>query len=353
MLYVNGRFLLQKQTGVNRFAYEICNAFVAMGVDFVLLCPRGDIDACYDVSKFMIVRCGWGNSHIWEQLALPLYWRGLKGDRLLLNFTSLGPVAIKQKVITIHDLAFIENPAWYSRLYVMVYKLLTPWSAATSRHILTVSDFSKGEIMRHLGVAEGKITVVYNAAARMFMEHKPEIVKKERYILAVSSIDPRKNFGMLLKAFARLNVRGLKLFVIGGHNAVFSSLDGISDNDCRVTWLGRVSDDELLNYYRNATCFVYPSVYEGFGIPPLEAMACGTPVVVSDIPPHREVCGDAALFANPNDETDIANKIEQLMNDRCLCEKMTELGFERCKKFAWEKSAAKVLDIVNEISRKQ
>lgn len=347
MIYINGRFLLQKQTGVNRFAYEICKAMLSLGAEFVILCPYGDIEDCYDVSTFKIIHCGWGTSHLWEQLSLPIVWKRINGHNILLNFTGIGPIAVKQKVITIHDLAFIENPAWYSRKYVMLYKLMTPWSAATSKHILTVSEFSKGEIVRHLNIPAEKITVVHNAVASKFSVGEACCRNKANYILAVSSIDPRKNFARLLKAFMKMHETEMKLYVIGGKSNVFaSSKDSQFENNDRIVWLGRVTDEELVEYYRNASCFVYPSLYEGFGIPPLEAMACGIPVVVSDIPPHREVCGDAALYVDPLDEVDIATKIQTFINDVSLRDKMINCALGRCSSFSWEESARKILDMV-------
>lgn len=345
MIYINGRFLLQEQTGVNRFAYEICKAMFSLGIDFTILFPRGKVKECYDISQFKAIQCGFGTSHVWEQFSLPFVWIRIKGEKKLLNFTSVGPVVIKQKVITIHDLAFIENPSWYSRKYVMLYKIMTPWSAKTSKHILTVSEFSKREIMRHLNIPAERISVVHNAVSSIFTKGEVDNSNKKNYILAVSSIDPRKNFVRLLKAFEKLHDKELKLYVIGGKSNVFSSSQDLQlNNNDRVIWLGHVSDQELLEYYRNTSCFVYPSLYEGFGIPPLEAMACGAPVVVSDIPPHREVCGDAALYTNPLDEDDIAEKIQIILEDKHLRNKKMSCAFERCSHFSWEKSAKKVIN---------
>lgn len=129
--------------------------------------------------------------------------------------------------------------------------------------------------------------------------------------MVVSSIDPRKNFSTLLKAFTQIKDKELKLYIVGGQANIYStSIKELCNNipTDRIKWLGRVTDSELKEYYANAHAFIYPSIYEGFGIPPLEAMACGTPTIVSDIPPLQEVCGEASLYVSPLDVEDIAKK---------------------------------------------
>lgn len=345
MFCINGRFLLQPQTGVNRFAYELCKAMLALKMDFVLLCPFGEIKDCYDVSKFRIIRFGWGKSHFWEQFILPFAFWKIRGEKILINFTGIGPVLVKRKIMTIHDLAFMVNSGWYSSSYVWVYRILTPLSVNTSMKVLTVSEFSKNEIVRLLALDKDKISVIYNAVSPLFQQEcdfDGDKKSKERYILAVSSIDPRKNFSTLLKAFSLLEDSDVKLYIIGNQNRIYATSveelgKGVSSE--RINWLGRVTDIELRDYYRNAVCFVYPSLYEGFGIPPLEAMACGTPTIVSDIPPLREVCGEAALFVNPLDEKDIADKIYMVLKDSKLRKSLREKGYKRYEMFDWRKSA--------------
>lgn len=344
--------MLQEQTGVNRFAYELCKALSESGTEFELLCPHGKIKGCYDTTGFPIRHCGWGKSHLWEQVFLSIFFLKARKRHLLVNLTGIGPIAVRNKVMTIHDLGFMVNPGWYLSSYIALYKALTPLSVATSQKVLTVSEFSKREIMRLLHVKEEKISVIYNAVPSSLTRPDTEDGKtpeKERYILAVSSIDPRKNFGTLLKAFALLEDTDIKLYIVGGQNRIYTTSvkelsAGIPAE--RVKWLGRVSDAELAGYYRNAACFVYPSLYEGFGIPPLEAMYAGTPVVVSDISPLREVCGDAAQYANPLDAKDIAEKISLVIYDRELRDKLRAKGHIRCREFDWKRSAGSLLETI-------
>ena len=244
MIYVNGRFLLQNLTGVNRFAYELCRAWAQMGIPFTLCCPPGPIKGCYDVSHFNIVVYGWGKSHVWEQLSLPLWFSRIKGEKVLVCFTGLGPLLVRKKIMTIHDLAFMANPDWYSRPYRTWYRMMTPLCASTSMKILTVSEFSKSEIMRRLSMDDEKIRVIYNAVSSRF--HASESSRRnagevtgEKYILAVSSIDPRKNFSMLLKAFSLIEDKNIKLYIVGGQAHIYStSIKELCDNipTDRIKW---------------------------------------------------------------------------------------------------------------------
>ena len=350
MIYINGRFLLQNQTGVNRFAYEICKALTAIGADFILLCPHGIVKDCYDITSFNIKYIGGGKSHFWEQLVLPFKWWSIRGEKLLINFTGIGPIFIRNKITTIHDLAFMVNPQWYSRTYRFIYRLLTPLSAYTAKKVITVSEFSKREIVRLLHLKENKIAVIYNAVSSNLLPNKQHDTGNTRgnYILAVSSIDPRKNFQRLLVAFDSVNKSDVELYIIGGQNNIYTtSIDKLEkglDNN-RIKWLGRVSDEELQMYYHNAVCFVYPSLYEGFGIPPIEAMANGCPTIVSDIPPLKEVCGEAALYIDPNDENDISKKMSEIIGNSALQESLRQRGYERYKKFNWVDSARKIIEL--------
>ncbi len=357
MVYVNGRFLLQPQTGVNRYAYELCRALKALGVAFIIICPSRKINSCYDVASFSIVHWGVGTSHFWEQFVLPFFFFNKGKKAVLLNFTGIGPILHRRKVITIHDLAFLINSSWYKRSYRLLYRFLTPLSAATSLKILTVSRFSKNEIIRLLHVKPAKIEVVYNAVPAFF--HTAQRIKQvsdskqRRYVLAVSSIDPRKNFERLLKVFHLLQDCQIDLYVVGGQSRVFASLFQ-QGNRCyleqaNVKWLGRVSDQELTELYRNASCFIYPSLYEGFGIPPLEAMAMGCPVIVSDIPVLHEVCGDAALYTDPADEEDIALKIKDLCSNDAFRNVLINKGLHRIGLYDWQVSARKILTVINHL----
>ncbi len=354
-LYINGRFLTQPMTGVERYAYNICKAMAALHQPFTIVCPKAPVHKDYEVSNLNIVHYGIGNSHFWEQCVLPFFLIGKK-KYLVVSFTGLGSLLIRHKIMTIHDLAFLKNPSWYSRTYYWYYRLMTPLAVKTSQHILTVSEFSKSEILHFYPFLKGeKISVVYNAIDRQLFRPIADIPVKgdlqshvsERFVLCVSSIDPRKNFSRLIEACQKLT--GAKLYIVGQYNRVFSQQKELDTNSNHIHFLGKVSDDELVRLYNQAACFVFPSLYEGFGLPPLEAMACGCPVLVSDIPVEREVCGNAAQYFNPLEANDILNAITQYLESAdVIKEKMRQKGYENIMRFSWKKSAEVLMKIVIE-----
>ena len=346
MIYVNGRFLTRPMTGVERYAYMVCKALAERGERFTIVCPKGTVALpCYDVTAMTVVYYGRGRSHVWEQCVLPFFFVGKK-DYLLFNFTGLGPVAIGSKVMTIHDLSFLENPKWFSLPYYLLYKLLTPIAARTSRHIITVSQFSKREILRFYPfIREEKISVVYCAADRQRFRRLDHVAPPtEPFALAVSSLDPRKNFARLVEAFEGMD--GYRLYIVGSKGRVFTGSSGSSSTSSNITFLGRVSDDELLRLYNQATCFVFPSVYEGFGLPPLEAMQCGCPVLAADIPVVHEVCGDAAEYFDPYDVESIRRAVRDFFarpdNDKAA---MRQRGYDNARRFSWSRAGEEILAI--------
>ncbi len=351
-LYINGRFLTQPMTGVDRYAYSICKALLELGYSYTLICPNKPFRADYDITGFHIVRFGWGNSHLWEQCVLPFYFIGKK-DYLVLGLMGLGSVLIPNKIMTIHDLAFIKNPSWYTKAYYCLYKLMTPLAARTSKHIITVSNYSKEEILRcYPFLKREQISVIYNAIDQQLFKPQPKAKSqkpKAPFILCVSSIDPRKNFARLIEACQ--DITDAKLYIVGNHNRVFNDQKSLQNTSDRIRFLGRISDNELVKLYNQAECFVFPSIYEGFGLPPLEAMACGCPVLVSDIPVLREVCSDAARYFNPFEPREILHTITQYLNDAdVIKEKMRQKGYENITRFSWEKSAKLVIQLIRKVS---
>lgn len=345
MIYINGRFLTQRMTGINRFAFELCKAMARLDISFQVITPHEILDS-YDISDFKIIKYGRGSSHIWEQIILPTFFIR-KHKYLLINFTGLGPIIIKKKVMTIHDIGFL-NTQWYSKSYHYFYSLFTPISAKRSIMILTVSEFSKNELIEKLKISSSKIEVIYNAVSENFIKNKINKslnFKKEDYILAVSSLNPRKNFNRLIEAFQIANVHQLKLYIIGECNKVFLNTE-IKDDYENIKYLGYVSEEELHLYYKNAIAFIFPSLYEGFGIPPLEAMALGCPTIVSNIPALKEVCGEAAIYIDPYDTIGIARTIENLIHNRNSLEKLKILGYDRVCKYSWDDSAVKLKDLL-------
>ena len=348
MIYINGRFLTQPMTGVERYAYNMCKAMAEQHQPVILICPHAPIQACYDVSGLQIVHYGRGNSHFWEQCILPFFFIGKK-NYVVVSFTGLGSILIRHKIMTIHDLSFLENPKWFSKGYYWWYKLMTPLAVRTSKHIITVSHFSKKEILKFYPFLKDQdISVIYCASDESRFHVLSQVPpSEERFALAVSSLDPRKNFSRLIDAFK--DIKDCKLYIVGSYNPAFSQQNSQSTQQNNICFLGRVSDEELLRLYNQASCFIFPSVYEGFGIPPIEAMCCGCPVLASDIPVIREVCGDAALYFNPNSAQDIQQTIQRfLTDDTGMRTSLIEKGHQNKDKFSWTKTAQSVTQLVQQ-----
>lgn len=336
-IYINGRFLTQNMTGINRFGYEICRSLAKLGIDFEVLVPNG-VKEDYDLSSINVRTLNLFSSHLWEQITLPLFLIGK--NALLINFSGLGPIFKTEQIITIHDLSFKINPSWFSKSYYFFYNLFTPIVARKAEKILTVSEFSKKEIERLLGVPPHKISVVYNAVSDSFLQKEAEVGTtdlSQPYILAVFSLDPRKNIDVLIQAYKESKIE-IPLYVIGGGNSVFGDLK-IKNMPYNIKFLGRVSDEELVAYYKNATLFVYPSLYEGFGLPPLEALMCGCRnVLLSDLEVFHEVYGDNVNYV----EGDSVNSLSAAMNKALLNENKSPNIEELRKRYSWDLVAQKI-----------
>lgn len=354
-IYINGRFLTQKVTGVQRYAAEMVAALdkllpgIAPDLAVSLLVPRGFLKNTLSLSNIKIVRVGRLSGHLWEQSELPLYLKTHKSD-LLLCLANTGPLSIKKQVLVLHDVAFLRNPAWFSRSFAAFYRTVIPLVAKKCRRVLTDSSFSKSEILNFIPISPDKVGVIPGGVTK-FAQASPQDTaygKPGEYILAVSSLDPRKNFARLIEAFHKAAVPGMKLVIAGPRNKNFSAA-GTEENakaDPAVVFTGHLSDKELASLYRGALFFVYPSLYEGFGLPPLEAMSCGCPVLVSDAASLPEVCGDAAFYVDPYSVDNIAAGITRLYKDAVLRSELVKKGKEQAGKFSWEKAARELAAVI-------
>ena len=311
--YINGRFLTQPITGVHRYAYERCRAMKEAGEAFVIVCPRGKLNEAYDLSGMEVIRFGFGRSHFWAQLVLPWFFLRKRGARLIC-FMGLAPLLVRHTEMTIHDLAFLHYPECFSRWYNLFYRQMTPLCARHAEVVRTVSETSKKDILAHYPfLPTDKVVVVPNKVNTAFF--CPADLQREGFLLAVASLDPRKNFRRLIEAVKVMP--DVKLKIVGGTSRVFAETD--LPQAANVEWLGRVSDEELRHLYRTAAGFVFPSLFEGYGLPPVEALACGCPVAVSDIPVLHETCdpwlkrGAKVLYFNPLDIESMRVTIENLM----------------------------------------
>lgn len=346
LILINGRFLSQRMTGIQRFAYEICCALQQIGVPFTILAPENICEE-YDLQSLSVEVISGKGSHFWEQVTLPRYMKRHYNGHFLLSLSGLSPIAYANTILTIHDISYLLRPRSYSWAYCLYYQIMTPLAAKRAKKILTVSQFSKQELIENLGLKAEKIEVVYNAVRPTPLFPREE---NERYLLAVGSLVPRKNIKRLLEAYCSMDKPDYALYIVGGMHAIYADAE-LSAYTMKkgVHFLGYVNGDKLTSLYRNATAYINPSLYEGFGIPLVEAMTQQCPVVVSDIPAFREVCGEAALYFRPTDIQDMQNKMNRLMHDEALQKRLAEQGIEQAKRFSWEQSASTIKQLINAI----
>lgn len=347
-IYINGRFLSHEMNGISRFSLEICKQLKKLNFKFKIVIPQWL--EYENIQGFEIVRFGNLKSHFWEQIDLLRFLKS-KQTPLLLNFSGLGSFWYKNQIIAIHDLSFYVNKNWFSKSYTLFYSLATPIVARRALKIITVSEFSKSEIVKYLHVDPNKIEVIYNGVSNDLKTTEVDDLLNPiitgKYILAVSSIDPRKNLQRLINAFSNLKT-DYKLVLVGKTFKHFNVKLSLKSE--KVIFTGFVSDNDLKNLYKNCQFFIYPSLYEGFGIPPLEAMKNGCPVIVSKIPSLIEVCGDSALYVDPYDEKDIERAILEIIYDSDLKSKLIAKATKRVDIFNWTTSGSKIFNLINNIT---
>jgi len=238
-------------------------------------------------------------------------------------------------VVTVHDLAVFRYPSAFGSWTRRFVPRAVPAMLRAATRIVAVSEFTATEVERLVGISRERMTVIPNAADGGFGPDGPSA--EGDYVLAVGTLEPRKNLERTIAAAARA---GVELRVAGA-----AGWGGVEARGAHVRWLGRIDDDELARQYRGASCLVYPSLYEGFGIPPLEAMACGTPVVTSRGGAIEEVTGDAAVLVDPLDIVDIAAGIERAARER---DALRAAGLARASAYSWDETARRTRAVYEE-----
>jgi glycosyltransferase involved in cell wall biosynthesis len=272
--------------------------------------------------------------HAWEQLVLPV--QSARADVLLCP-ANLAPVAARNVAVILHDAAPLRHPGWYSGLYAAWQRRLLPLIARRARTVITVSPFSRNELKELLNV---EAEVVYGGVDPRFGQATP--ARRERpYVLCVASHTARKNLRALTLAASALAREGVELVVAGGHRPQFAAEQGLEG----LTLLGHVPDDELPGLYAGAEAFVLPSRYEGFGLPILEAMASGTPVVAANTTALPDTAGGAARLVDPEPEP-LRDALIAVLGDDAERERLRRAGLERARAFTWERTAREIDAIV-------
>jgi len=294
--------------------------------------------------------------HVWEQLALPALARSRLQPRqqgVLWSPANMGPLAISRQVLTIHDLSPLDHPEWFAPAFALWYRQVLPILARRVRRVLTPSGFSRGRIIQRLNLPAEKISVVPPGVdPALFHPADSAVVRAryglaETYLLFVGSLEPRKNLPALLSAWERVGPRfsAVELVIVGGRSPVFRRAlprQGKTLLPAHVRFLGAVPDSDLPALYSGAAAVVLPSLYEGFGLPVIEAMACGTPVISSRMGALAETAAEAAILVDPVDSEALARAIEQILRDDGLRAELRERGIERAAYFAWRETAGRI-----------
>jgi glycosyltransferase involved in cell wall biosynthesis len=306
---------------------------------------KSSIKPEYDL-PFQVNTVGNLRGHLWEQIDLPKAQKTM-GNPLLLNLSSTSPIFTNNQIVSHHDITYIKHPEAYAWSFIVLYRFLVPRFLRHSRAVITVSEFSKQEISSFWNIPPDKFTVVQCAAGRIFT---PDIQLKTEampYFLAVASHAAHKNLAFLIDAFLKLKTE-CHLKIVGGGSNSFS-YHQYTVSDPRIEFLGRVDDDIMLSLLRGAKALVFPSLYEGFGIPPLEAQACGTPVIASNIPTTREVLMNSAEFFDPYNIESLMLAMEKIDRDIKLCYRLSKAGIENAKRYSWRISAKLVSDLIDTV----
>ncbi len=351
-VYVNARFLTQKLSGVQRFAIEISKELKKNDDKIVFLSPV-DIKKIYKENTLHVKKLKPFKSHIWEQITLP-FFLSTEGNPLLINLGNTAPLFYKKKIITIHDLSFEHSPDWFDKKFVMFYKILIPNLCRNSDKILTVSEFSKKEIIKYYNIDTSKIKIVYNAFPKSLQNTKiSNINLPDKYILTVCSFEPRKNLISLIEAFKKIKNRKLFLIIAGKFNTkVFNksySLYNYSNND-NIIIIENPNDCDLVKLYTNAISFVYIPHYEGFGLPIIEAMSFGCPCIISDIEVFKEIFGEAAFYVDQNNIDKIKETIEKMIANKEFRQRFIKLGLQIEKQYSFYESAKIITKITGKIN---
>ncbi len=276
--------------------------------------------------------------HAWEQLVLPVRAARMRAP-LLLCPANLAPAASRRTVLVLHDAAALRHPAWYSGAYAAWQRRLLPVLARRARRIVTVSEFSRRELAELLGVDPARVSVVPGGVdGRFTPEADSEAARRalgldRPYVLCVASHTARKNLAALVPAARALAADGVELVVAGGHRPQFAAEQGLG----ALRLLGHVDDALLPGLYAGAEAFALPSLYEGFGLPVLEAMAAGTPVLTTTAGALPETCGGAARLVE--DPAVFATELPALLADAAGRERLRAAGLARATAFSWERTA--------------
>jgi glycosyltransferase involved in cell wall biosynthesis len=367
-----------RQAGLSRYIYETLTRMPPLrpATRFTALTGNGPIPK--DFPRFPNLslapsRFPTGRAPVriaWEQLVMPLAAARLDLDLLFCPVNVRPILSPCPTVITIHDVIFLRYPRAFRPLKRLYLAALTGWSARHAAHVVTVSEATRQDVITLLRVDPRRVTTVHNGVGAQFAplsaEKKAAFRRSKnlngRTVLYIGTIEPRKNITTLLEAFSRLthnpDLDDVTLLIGGSkgwyYDEIFATAErlGLTAGG-RVRWLDRVPDEDLPLWYNIANVCAYPSLYEGFGLPPLEAMACGTPVVASNTSALPEVVGTAGILLDPNDVRAWTNALTKVLGDPDVARSMSEAGLKQASGFSWERTAAETLAILEAVAARK
>jgi len=335
---LNARVLGGPLTGVQRYVMEVSKRLSCV----VLLQPSKPIDGV--------------KGHLWEQLILPSLIKG----RLLFSPSNTGPLLVRQQVVTVHDAVPYDHPEWLNPRFAAWYRAIIPRLVRRVVRVIAVSEWTRLRVLEWTGVQPERVVTIRNGVDPRFSRPPTESIRRVcirlglrpgRYVLTVGTLEPRKNLPRVLQAWERLPEqlrRDLTLVVVGaeGKRSVFRQIR--LPQPPNVLFAGHIEDESLPALYAGARAFVYVSLYEGFGLPALEAMAAGVPVLTSNSSALPEIVGEAALKVDPKDVEQIAWGLRRVLEDEQLRGQLQELGPERAREFTWDRTAWETQRVLEE-----
>ena len=339
-------------TGVQRYAAEIVTALDRMtsyksSYQFILLTPpKSQVPVLKNIE---VRRVGIGGGHFWEQFLLP--WFSRSGALLCLGNTApiISLISSQWVMVTIHDLSYLKFKDSYSLSFRFFYNFIMPLVAKYANALTTVSETEKNQIRLKFPFVGSRLTHVPNGVISedIYPDIVESNVKSRGYLLYVGSLSRRKNIDSVIAVAIQLaKHNGINTYIVG--SVPKGLIDGCvnipEEIKNSIHFMGHISGrSELAELYRGALCFLFPSRYESSGLPPLEAMAYGCPVVVSNLPALMERCGNAALYCKPDDIEAMVLSVLSLVNDKDLRDRMINLGYERARMFTWVDSAKELI----------
>lgn len=344
-----------RRVGISEYAYQLLLHFNtnSKGVDFTVFLKNKVLSQLpheHSYYKYEFV----APSRLWTQIGLPIRLFRKKDVDIFFTTSHYAPrFCPVPTVISIMDVSYFHFPELFNKKDLYKLKNWTQYSANKARKIITISNSSKNDIIKYYQIPEEKIEVVYPGIKEIQLSKMNKIPSKYEiqgdFILYIGTLQPRKNLVRLIEAISKIKDKKISLVVIGKKGWQYEEIlnaPGKFDVKDRIKFLDFVPDEDLPSFYQNAICYVLPSLYEGFGLPILEAMQYGCPVITSNVSSLPEAGGDAALYFDPTNVDDIAHKIDKVVEDKGLREEMKEKGLMHIKKFSWKKSAEEVLGIL-------